>query len=90
MFLPWYHHAAFMEIFGASVRFALRAVTDLTGTILVPAFVAAILGNVLDARFGTGRILFGSLLVITFIGTAGILVKKVRQYEKEYQQLIAR
>lgn len=79
-----------MDDFGSSLRFALRAVTDLTGTILVPAFVAAILGKFLDARYGTGHVVFAALLVLTFVGTAIILVKKVRQYAKEYQQLIAR
>jgi MFS-type transporter involved in bile tolerance (Atg22 family) len=75
---------------GSSLRFALRAVTDLTGTIMVPAFVAALLGKFLDVRYGTGHVIFAVLLVITFVGTAVILVKKVRQYAKEYQQLIAR
>ncbi len=79
-----------MDDVGSSLRFALRAVTDLTGTILVPAFVAAILGKFLDARYGTGHIVFAVLLALTFVGTAIILVKKVRQYAKEYQQLIAR
>ncbi len=79
-----------MDDFGSSLRFALRAVTDLTGTILVPAFVAAILGKFLDARYGTGHSIFAVLLTFTFVGTAIILVKKVRQYAKEYQQLIAR
>jgi MFS-type transporter involved in bile tolerance (Atg22 family) len=79
-----------MDDFGSSLRFALRAVTDLTGTILVPAFVAALLGKSLDARYGTGHIVFAALLALTFVGTAIILVKKVRQYAKEYQQLIAR
>lgn len=62
---------------------------DITGTILVPAFVAAFGGRFLDARFGTGRILFAVLLGLTFLATAFILVKKVRQYAKEYQKLIA-
>jgi F0F1-type ATP synthase assembly protein I len=79
-----------MDDFGSSLRFALRAMVDLTGTILVPAFVAAFLGKFLDARYGTGHVVFAVFLVLTFIGTAIILVKKVRQYAKEYQQLIAR
>jgi len=72
-----------MDDFGSSMRFAFRAVADLTGTILVPAFAAAILGKFLDARYGTGRVIFAVLLAFTFVGTAIILVKKVRQYAKE-------
>lgn len=79
-----------MNDVGSSMRFALRAVTDLTGTILVPACAAAFLGTYLDARYGTDRIIFATLLALAFVGTAIILVKKVRQYAKEYQQLIAR
>ncbi len=78
-----------MDDYRASMRFALRAMADVTGTILVPAFVAALLGKFLDARYGTGRILFAVLLTLTFLATAFILVKKVRQYAKEYQKLIA-
>lgn len=70
------------------MRFALRAVADLTGTIMVPAIAAAFLGKILDARYGTGHVVFAVLLVLAFVGTAIILVKKVRQYAKEYQQLI--
>jgi F0F1-type ATP synthase assembly protein I len=71
------------------MRFALRAMADMTGTILVPAFVAALVGKFLDARYGTGRLLFAIFLALTFVATAFILVKKVRQYAKEYQKLIA-
>lgn len=79
----------FMDDFRSSMRFALTAGADLTGTILVPAFAAALLGKFLDARYGTGHILFAAILFLTFLGTAFILVKKVRQYAKEYQKLIA-
>ncbi len=78
-----------MDDFRSSMRFALRAMADMTGTILVPAFVAALVGKFLDARYGTGRLLFAALLALTFVATAFILVKKVRQYAKEYQKLIA-
>ncbi len=78
-----------MDDYRESMRFALKAMVDITGTILVPAFVAAIVGKFLDARYGTGRVLFVVLLTATFLGTAFILVKKVRQYAKEYQKLIA-
>ena len=78
-----------MDDYRLSMRFALTAMADIMGTILVPAFVAAFVGKFLDARYGTGRILFAVLLTLTFLATAFILVKKVRQYAKEYQKLIA-
>lgn len=74
----------------ASMQFALRAVADLTGTIFVPAIVAALAGRAVDARYGIGHTMFGILLVLTFIATAVVLVKKIRHYAKEYQQLITR
>lgn len=79
-----------MDDFRSSMRFALQAMADITGTILVPAFVAAFVGKFLDARYGTGRAVFVALLVLTFIATVVVLVKKVRQYAKEYQKLIAK
>ncbi|MFA6018274.1 MAG: hypothetical protein WCT28_01825 [Patescibacteria group bacterium] len=79
-----------MVDFGSSLRFALKTVTGLTGIILVPAFVAALLGEFLDARYGTGHILFGIVLFLTFVGSGVILVKKVREYAKEYEKLIAK
>ena len=83
-----YTDAAFMNDTGAYLRFALRAAGDITGTILVPAIVAALLGTALDAHYGTGRIIFVVCLLLAFAATAFILVKKVRMYAKEYQQLI--
>ena len=79
----------FMDDFRTQMRFALKAGADLTGTILVPAFAGAFLGKFLDARYGTGHMVFAAILFLTFLGTAVILVKKVRQYAKEYQKLIA-
>ena len=93
LFIPhWagYTHAAFMDVFGSSLRFAVKTVTDLTVTILVPAGVAAIGGKYLDDRYGTGHIYFAVFLALSFVSTVFILVKKVRQYAKEYRQLIAR
>ncbi len=79
-----------MDGFGPSLRFALRAVTDIMGTILVPAFVAAMLGKYFDVRYGTGHTIFIVLLAFTFLGTSVLLVKKVGQYAKEYKKLISR
>lgn len=73
---------------GAAIRFASKAMVDITGTIMVPAFVAALLGKTLDARLGTGKMLFVSCLVLTFMGTAFILVKKVKMYANEYKNLL--
>ena len=77
-----------MDDFRASLAFSLRVMADMFGTILVPAFAAALLGGFLDARFGSGRWVFAGLMTLAFLGTAVILVKKVRHYAKEYQKLI--
>jgi hypothetical protein len=70
------------------LRFALRAATDITVTILVPAILAGFLGKVLSGRLGSGRIVLVVCLLLAFVATAFILVKKVRTYAKEYQHLI--
>ncbi len=77
-----------MDDFRSSMIFALRVMADIFGTILIPAFVAAVLGQLLDTQFGTGRWIFAGLMIVAFGGTTVILVKKVRHYAKEYQKLI--
>lgn len=73
---------------GAYLRFALRAAGDITGTILVPAVLAAFLGKALDAYFGTTRVLLVVTLASAFLVTAFLIVKKVRMYAQDYQRLI--
>lgn len=72
----------------SAMIFSFRAMADIMGTILIPALCAAFLGIFFDAQFGTGRWIFAGLMTLAFLGTAVILVKKVRHYAKEYQKNI--
>lgn len=73
---------------GKYIVFALRAAADMTGTILVPAVVAAIAGNFLDTRLGTGRAFFIALLVSAALVTIYTVVKKARHYGDLYKKLV--
>ncbi len=68
--------------------FALRAATDITGTILVPAVLAAFAGQYLDNRYGTGKAFLAILLIVSFLFTIIALIRKVRTYGNAYQKLI--
>lgn len=69
-------------------RFALKAMGDITGTILAPAVLAVFLGKILREHYHTGKTSFALLLGGTFAATSLVLVKKVRLYAKEYQNII--
>lgn len=78
----------FMEGQGRYYRFAIKAMVDIMGTIFVPAIAAALAGQWLDERLVTGRWFFLGLMLLSFVGTAIVIVKKVRAYGKEYQKLV--
>ena len=73
---------------GKYMVFALRAAADMTGTILVPAVVAAFAGKFLDTRLGTGKAFFIALLVGAALMTMYMVVKKARQYGDLYKKLV--
>jgi F0F1-type ATP synthase assembly protein I len=68
-------------------RLAFRIFADFSGTIAVPAVLAALLGKKLDARYGTEP----RYLVVCFLAalalTSVAVVKKARFYGKKYQSL---
>lgn len=68
-------------------RLAMRVFADFSGTIAVPAVLAALLGQWLDARYGTEPKLLILCFLIAFLLTAFIVVKKARFYGKKYQEL---
>lgn len=78
-----------MTDLGPSYRLAFRALADFGATIAVPAVVAVFLGKFLDSHFNTGHWYYIGCLVLAFVATVFILVKKIRQYAKEYKQLIS-
>lgn len=66
-------------------QLAFRAMTDISATILIPAVVAAFLGKVLDGRFGTGRVIIGILLTVTFVATGFLLIRKAKMYAELFK-----
>ena len=77
-----------MEGSGRIYRFAFRVMSDISATLMVPAIVGALAGQWLDDRFSTGHSFFIGLLAFAFIGTAVVLYRKIREYGKEYQELL--
>ncbi len=66
----------------------MLAMADLLGTIVVPAILAGFVGKYLEPRIGSTYHPAALLLLVTFLLTIPVLVKKVRQYAKDYQTLI--
>ena len=66
-------------------QLAFQAMTDISATILIPAIVAAFFGKVLDTRFGTGRLIIGILLTVTFVATGFLLIRKAKMYAELFK-----
>ncbi len=73
---------------GKYIVFALRAAADMTGTILVPAVVAAFAGKFLDTHFGPGRAFFVLVLAVTALLTVWMLVRKSKSYGEAFKKLV--
>lgn len=69
-------------------RLALRIFADFSGSIAVPAVLAALLGKWLDQKYHTQPRYLIILLVIAFIFTAVHLQKKAKQYQTDYDRLL--
>lgn len=69
-------------------RLGARIFVDFSGTIAVPAVLAALLGKWLDGRWGTKPMSLIILLVLALALTAYAVVKKARVYKKAYESLI--
>ena len=67
--------------------FAFKTFGDFGVTIAVPAVIAAILGKWLDNRWQTAPKFLIILLILAFVLTAVVLVKKVKAYGRDYQDL---
>jgi F0F1-type ATP synthase assembly protein I len=68
-------------------RLALRIFADFSGTIAVPAVLAALLGKWLDNRFETEPWLLIVTLAVALAATAVVVVRKARFYGREYDKL---
>lgn len=69
-------------------RLAWRIFGDFSGTIAVPAVLAALLGKWLDGRYGTEPRYLILLLVLALAVTAYAVVKKAKVYRKAYESLM--
>ncbi|OGL95145.1 hypothetical protein A2348_02375 [Candidatus Uhrbacteria bacterium RIFOXYB12_FULL_58_10] len=68
-------------------RLAMRIFADFSGTIAVPAVLAALLGKWLDARYGTEPKLLIVCFSLALALTVFMVVRKARFYGKKYQEL---
>ncbi|TAL51284.1 AtpZ/AtpI family protein [Patescibacteria group bacterium] len=69
-------------------RLAGRIFADFSGTIAVPAVLAALLGKWLDGRYGTQPRYLILLLVIAFVLSAYSVVRKAKMYKDAYERLM--
>lgn len=69
-------------------RFAMRIFVDFSGTIAIPAVLAALAGKWLDEKYQTEPRYIIALFFLAFIFTGIILVRKANKYKKEYEQLM--
>lgn len=69
-------------------RFAMKVFADFSGTIAIPAVLAALLGKWLDQKYSTQPRYLVLLLVFAFLSTGFSIRKKAIQYQKEYQKLL--
>ncbi|MBI5794170.1 AtpZ/AtpI family protein [Candidatus Uhrbacteria bacterium] len=69
-------------------RLAMRIFADFSGSIAIPAVLAALLGKWLDEKYGTEPRYLIMLLAIALILTSVILVRKAKKYLAEYEKLM--
>lgn len=69
-------------------RLAMRIFADFSGTIAVPAVLAALLGKWLDQKYTTQPRYLILLLIIAFLLTGFSVRKKAILYQKKYQSLL--
>lgn len=72
----------------AYYRLAYRIFADFSGTIAVPAVLAALAGKWLDAKEQTGPRYLILFLLLAFSLTIWMVMKKAKQYQQEYETLI--
>jgi len=66
--------------------FAMRAMAGITGTLLIPAFLAVLLRSVYD-HLAYEQLIFFISLGVVFILSMIMVVKKVQRYGEEYKKL---
>lgn len=66
--------------------FAMKAMADILGTILVPAVMAAFLRSIYD-HLAYEQLIFFISLAVVFVLSMLMVVKKVQRYGAEYKKL---
>jgi F0F1-type ATP synthase assembly protein I len=72
----------------AYYRLAFKIVSDLTGSIAVPAVLAAFGGKWLDAKYHTAPRYLILLLILAFVLSAVHIVKKSVGYRNQYEAVV--
>ena len=65
----------------------MKIFADFSGSIAIPAVLAAFLGKWLDARYGTSPKLMILCLLAAFVLTGIIIVRKARKYSELYASI---
>lgn len=76
-----------MNTDAAYYRLALRIFADFSGSIAVPAVLAALLGKWLDEKQHTAPRFLILFLALALSMTAWMIVKKAKKYQKAYDAL---
>ncbi len=76
-----------MKSDAAYYRLAFRIFADFSGTIAVPAVLAALLGKWLDDKYSSAPKFLIFFLLVALLSTAWIVVKKAKKYGKEFEDL---
>jgi|GEM_PF-1402298 len=69
-------------------RLAYKIFAEFTGTIAVPAVLATLLGKWLDEKNSTEPRYIILLLIVAFISSAVVLIKKAKKYRDQYEAII--
>lgn len=76
-----------MNTDAAYYRLAYKIFADFSGSIAIPAVLAALLGKWLDTKYHTAPKFLILLLLLALLSTAWMIVKKAKKYQKEYDVL---
>lgn len=67
--------------------FALRIIGDFGASIAVPVVVFVLIGQWLDAKYGTAPWVMIAGLALAALSSARIIYKKAKKYGQEYQAM---
>lgn len=67
--------------------FALKAATDITATIIVPGLLTVLLRVTYD-QLAYAQLVFYISLLVVFVLSMVLVVKKIQRYGEEYKKLI--